>query len=343
MSFELDIFLLGEAKQGWGPIGKMVQIAARTLEARLFTVPERNVYSRTFMARGLLVGSRRRAHGRHALVIAGVPGKLRVVLHRPLWLAGYETVSAWVIDSFWDDHVPQLLYRRPHFDHVWVADEEDVAAWQTMFPSRVSVLPWGTDSLGASQAMDDRGFVERDIDLLRVGRQPPAFDDDDAVAAVARSAGLTFHGRPPFGDGAEESQRILERYLMRARTVMAFTNLVDQTIYTHPTKEYVTGRWTDALAFGTIPVGKRPNTVTSRLLVPDELCLEVDYMDIDRAAAQLRVYLDDPEFDTMTRNAMRHARTLLDWRYRLRDMCEEMGWAIPQTLRRELVDLKEIS
>lgn len=339
MSTQLDVYLLGEVKRGWGPIWKMGELAAQSLDAHLITVPERCSYGRAFGMRGLLAAPRRK-NGRHALVIAGVPGQLRVALQRPLWLAGYESVNAWVIDSFWDDRVPTLLHERPHFDRVWVADEEDVLGWEKLFPGRVGVLPWGTDALGASRAMA-RHPVVRDFDVLRVGRQPAAFDDDVSVAAVVQEAGLSFHGRPPFGETPEDGQRILESYLMRARTILAFTNLVDETIYTHPTKEYVTGRWTDALAFGAIPAGKRPNTATSRLLVPDHLSLEIDYHDTARAAAQLQAYLHDSQFSTLAEQAMAHARRVLDWRHRFVALGAELGLPVSERLRTDLDKLAE--
>jgi hypothetical protein len=47
-------------------------------------------------------------------------------------------------------------------------------------------------------------------------------------------------------------------YYRRARFVVAFSNLAAPAKYTHPTKAYFTGRWTDALANGAVVAGIHP-------------------------------------------------------------------------------------
>ena len=52
-----------------------------------------------------------------------------------------------------------------------------------------------------------------------------------------------------------ESQDALLHSLARAKYTLAFSNLVDASDYTHRSRAYITGRWTDALAHGAIVAG----------------------------------------------------------------------------------------
>lgn len=330
---KIEVFLLGEPKRGWGPIGKMAHLAAQSFETSLSVLPEQTLFSRGYTLRGLLRRPRR-GNGRHALIVAGVPGQLRAVLDRPIWLGAYESVSAWVIDSFWDDRVPRALQRRGHFDHLWVADSEDLDPWENMFPGKVDVLEWGTDALGAHASVR----VVKTTDLQRVGRQPDQYDDDSRTTRVAEEYGISFSGRPSFGESISDGQLILEHALSRSRGVLAFTNLVDSTTYTHPTKEYVTGRWVDSLAFGALPVGRRPMTATAQRLVPDQLSIEIDPYHLDVGMAQIKRWLAgySPE---SSRKARLHALQHLDWRYRFATIARTLGVGASPTLLTELAGL----
>lgn len=323
---QLEVFMVGQVKQGWGPIASMALLASEAFEAPLRVIDERDSYGRAFNARAL-VPRRRYRNGRHALLIAGVPGQLRGVLEKPLWRGEYESVNVWVIDSFWNNRVPRLLQRTKLLDRVWVADEADVSDWDRMYPGAVGVLPWGTDALAAAS----RSCTSKDLDVLRVGRQPDALDDDAVISAAAAEVGLRFHGRPPFGASVGESQTNLERALDRARTVLAFTNLVDSTTYTHPTKEYVTGRWTDALAHGAVPAGRRPMTPTAQHLVPDGLHYEIPYTDGREAMRALAEHVRNAEPGLADR-ARKHALEKLDWRHRFAVIERDLGLAPSEPL-----------
>ena len=97
--------------------------------------------------------------------------------------------------------------------------------------------------------------AERPCDLLRVGRQPETWSDDDRTAAAARRHALRFEGRPPSIDDPKEAQTLLMRQYASARYVLAFSNTMDPRRYTHTTRAYITGRWTDALACGAAVAG----------------------------------------------------------------------------------------
>lgn len=332
----IDIVTVGVTKQGWGPIQALTDLAVRALDARHVQIPEREPYPRWFNARGL-VPTRRAKNGRHAVIIAGVPGQLRALLERPLWLGSYESVSAWVIDSFWDDRVPRSIQGARHLDHVWVADADDIQPWERMFPGGVGLLPWGADTLAARA----HSHNAKDIDLLRTGRQPAAYDDDSATATEAERRGIAFHGRPAFGATEAESQANLRGALARAKGVLAFTNLVDSTTYTHPTKEYITGRWTDAAAHGAVCIGKRPGTATSREMIPDFARLEISHEALARGMSEIERWLESYSSSEATR-IRAHAADVLDWRHRLAIIADTLGTGRTETLTRELTELASL-
>lgn len=336
---DLDVYMLGAPQQGWGPVAKMARQFSLLVDTPLITLPERSRYTRRFLARSL-VPRGQRSRGKKAFLVAGVPGQLRGLVESPLWRGGYEEVHAWVIDSFWDDRVPRLLQGTKHVDRVWVADANDVDPWDAMFRGRVGVLPWGTDALGVMSGPNQSEV--KGIDILRVGRQPDAFDDDDANGSAARSLGLKYAGRPPFGHTVEESQRLLEESLARAKGMLAFTNLVDSTAYTHPSKEYVTGRWTDALSHGVIPVGKRPNTDTARELVPDHLRVEIDPFNRESAMRDLKTWIDEYSDETAVK-ARIHALRRLDWRHRYAKILSDMGIPFSPQLTTDLQRIEDIA
>ena len=44
--------------------------------------------------------------------------------------------------------------------------------------------------------------------------------------------------------------------LAQAKFTLSFSNLVSPDVQTHPKREYITGRWTDALSAGATVVGR---------------------------------------------------------------------------------------
>jgi hypothetical protein len=172
---------------------------------------------------------------------------------------------------------------------------------------------------------------DRDSDVLRIGRQPPEWEDDTATAAAAEAIGVRFHGRPPLGT----SYRDLMAFYRRSRFVVAFSNLVAPAPHTHPTKAYFTGRWTDALANGASVAGIHPiedkgvaDLMWEGALLPlGRIDLVENLADIARAA------------QAWTPEVARHNHLMalrrLDWRWRLRDVAAWLGLAAP-ALEREI-------
>ena len=82
--------------------------------------------------------------------------------------------------------------------------------WRSAGVKNVRVLPWGAD---VWSKFDEHLEHPKTTDVLRVGRQPSAYDDDEHTAELAQQVGITFAGRPPFGVTDQESIESLQRAL----------------------------------------------------------------------------------------------------------------------------------
>lgn len=338
MQTSLDVITVGNATRGWGPIERLSTLAADVFSAPLITVPARKSVSRFFWAKAGVPRSKGKDSGKSALLIVGVPGQLFALLEDPLWLGRYEQVSVWVIDSFWNERIPKAVRGTKRIDWIWVTDSNDVPDWQSHFGNRVGVLPWGTDALGITT---EYSATSKRIDLLRVGRQPLEYDDDALTLETASRLGIRFEGRPSFGTDEAESQRNLYRALATAKSVLAFSNLLDGSTYTHPTKEYVTGRWLDALASGAAIGGVFPSTETAMSLVPESGRFAVNPQDRGRGLGEVKSWLQD--WNEEKASVLRkHALAHLDWRHRLASIDAHFSIGSRQ-LNEELQQLGEIS
>ena len=116
--------------------------------------------------------------------------------------------------------------------------------------------------------------------------------------------------------------------MANARFTLSFTNAASPAEYTHPTREYLTGRWTDALAQGATVAGIAPRcAATDRLLWP-EAVLELGTTDL---AEGLALIGEAVRAWTPERAAYNHRQALarLDWRWRFAEMVAALGLAAP--------------
>ncbi|MGC5049179.1 glycosyltransferase [Micrococcus porci] len=320
---KLDILYVRPGGSGWGPVAELVHLAAQTFHARVIDVDDRGEVSALRKAAASLPRVAR-LRGRHLLVIAPNPAVVAYLAHPRLWFPGYESTAVWIIDSFWTDRTPRILRQGPHVDHVFITDPGLVQEWRCITGKPVDVLPWGADT-EKFPLVDG----ERPVDLLRLGRQPAAWDDDPTTAADAAAHDLVFAGRPPLAHDPLANHANVRQALLQAKTVLAFSNLVSPASYTHPTRDYLTGRWMDALAAGCLVVGAAPSTAES-VLWPGAT-REISPSSRDDAWPLLREIASawTPE-DALERQ--HRARQRLDWRRRLHRMASVMGWETPRDL-----------
>lgn len=315
---------------GWGPINHMVRLAAEVCGADLLVVERGR--SPTRLQRLAALWPRRRG-AEACLVVCPHPRDLTSFLLAPGWRRRFSVLAAWIIDSFWTESLPRLARSVRLFDHLFVTTEEDIPRWEKLTGTATSHLPWGTDALRLGSAR-----AHRSLDLLRVGRQPPEWDDDRVTEVASRALGIRFSGRPPSPPDERAAQpALMERYA-DSRYVLAFSNTVNPTAYTHPTREYLTGRWVDALAAGAVVAGVAPAAPDARRLLWPEATLEVGGVGraegLEVIASALRSW--SPQ---RARTNHRNALERLDWRWRFQAIAARLG-EDPPRLRAELEEIR---
>jgi hypothetical protein len=243
---------------GWTPIQHMVAIAAQMLEAPVIAIDHR-MPSRITQALSVLNRRDRNTGDELCLMVCAGPGELLKVLRLAEWRTRFKFIAAWIIDSFWTTHISSIVKVSNPFDQFFVTSIEDVDLWRQTTGVPTSWLPWGADVLrrGGTTA-------ERDWDVTRVGRQPPEWSDDAEVSEASARLGIKFRGRPlSLGLSTQENQRLLMGIYSSTKYVLAFSNSVNPESYTHPTRQYLTGRWVDSLGCGATVAGVRPRSETA--------------------------------------------------------------------------------
>lgn len=299
----------------WHVITVMVRLLARLTEADLIVPHVDEVRGRARRYAGLLPT---RKGNELLLVIAPEPVDLNAALHLKAWTTGYGPIVGWVIDSWWDDRIPACA-RRGLYDVIYVTERESIQPWRAATGADVRWLPQGTNALDWGSPQGDRA-----VTLQRVGRQPASWDDDDAVQMACTERGLTYCGRPSFVRGAEEGMESLLTTLAQARFSLAFSSRHDPQAYTHPTREYVTGRWTDSLAAGAVVAGIAPDCAATRELFWPGALLDLGTVDRERG---LEVLLEADQRWTPALAAHNHLMALrsLDWRWRIQRLASDLG------------------
>ncbi|WP_392545014.1 glycosyltransferase family 1 protein [Oryzobacter telluris] len=309
-----------DAGTGWDPVTVMARLLARALGAELVSVPHRRLSSRAYP---VVARAPRRRGPLTTIVVAPQPVHLYALLDVAHWLPGSGLTAGWVIDSFLLDRLPAVARRRRHFDHLFVTDAEMVRDWADATGITTSWLPWGSDVLGRGS-----GQVVRPVDLQRVGRQPETWSDDDDVARLLGTRGLVYSGRPPFVPDVDGNQAAVMGAMARAKMTLSFTNRLSPAGYTHHSREYLTGRWVDAVACGARVAGVAPRcAATERLLWTGAT---VDLGGVDRREGLARVEEAAAAWTPATPGSIhRRALAQVDWRWRFAELVEVLHLEAP--------------
>jgi len=224
-----------------------------------------------------------------------------------------------VFDSFWTNWIPPWVRASRIFDHVFVTEREDLNAWRQMLRAPVDWLPWGSDvlNLGSSNPV-------RQLDLVRFGRQPKEWEDDLVNAQACQSLGLTFRGRPPSFSDATDNERGLMGMLSETKFALAFSNRANPTLQTHPEREYITGRWTDALASGATVAGIPPHSESVQSLLWPEASLDIGTVDRTEGLKMIASAVREWTPERAQLNYLRSLETF-DWRWRFKTLAEALG------------------
>jgi hypothetical protein len=286
----------------------MARLAAELLGGELVVVDSGRVtMSEKF--RALLPRKRR---GQSCLLICPSPTDLNALLVIENWREHYGRLVAWVFDSFWTSHIPRFARWSRVFDHVFITEREDINTWRTLLPVPVEWLPWGSDVLRLGSAT-----AARPVDLLRFGRQPPEWDDDTVTSLGCERRNLNFHGRPPVLADATLNERSLMVILSKSKFTLSFSNRVSPNPQTHPYREYLTGRWTDALAAGATVAGIPPHTESVRSLLWPEALLDLETVNLNEGLQLIARAVDKWSPDRARLNYLRSLEHL-DWRWRFK-------------------------
>jgi hypothetical protein len=318
--------------EGYHCVFHMARLAAELLDGKLVVISPGSPTTPDKLSAILLP---RKTSRSTCLLICPSPADLGSILLVPNWRQTFSRVVAWVFDSFWTNWIPLWARASRMFDHVFVTEREDLNTWRRTIRAPVDWLPWGSDvlNLGSSNPV-------RPIDLLRFGRQPKEWDDDLANGRVCRSSGINFHGRPPSLSDATDNEKGLMGMLSKTKFTLAFSNRVSPNPQTHPTREYITGRWTDSLAAGATVAGIPPSSESVQALLWREALLDIGTVN---QIEGLKVIDSMARTWTPERAQLNYIRSLetLDWRLRFKTLAEALD-AHSLQLDTELVRLTQI-
>ncbi|MDO5750309.1 MAG: glycosyltransferase [Rothia sp. (in: high G+C Gram-positive bacteria)] len=331
----VDIIVGVPGGPGWYPVHEMAQMLGRyTGQAPIHIDPRASLKSLPKILGRL---PRIRGGNRSAIVIASDPGQLYAIAQLPYALKRYKAIYGWVIDSFWDDRIPAIALNNT-YTTIYVADKDDLPDWQARGVKNLGVLPWGTD---VWSSYSENLYISKPVDIVRVGRQPEVYDNDQNSAQLAAERDMSFMGRPPFGESDEQSAQNLSQAYSNAKYLLAFSTKVSPQKYTHPTKEYITGRWTDALAHGIIVAGQVPATTTSRELLWDGATIEIDPFNAETGMDTLAEHVSRWN-EEKARYNMRMALAKLDWRHRFKVLLDNAGIS-SESLEKDLREMAQQS
>jgi hypothetical protein len=316
---------------GYHCVFYMARLAAELLDGELIVLHPRDIA----LTHKLMTVLPRGHHGIDCLLICPSPGCLSSFLQITDWRHKYRTLIAWVFDSFWTERIPRFARWTRVFDQICITEQEDLETWRRMVPAPVEWLPWGSDVLRLGSENPSRDF-----DLLRFGRQPSQWEDDLRNRSESESRGLIFQGRPPELKDATDSEISLMNYLGNTKFALAFSNLVSPNPQTHPVREYLTGRWTDALAAGAIVAGVPPRSGTVQSMLWPEALLDLGTVN---QCEGLEVITSAMRDWTPTRARLNYLQSLkhLDWRWRFKKLADMLGTR-SERLYKELTELSAL-
>ena len=308
------------------PVNHLAQLTARLLQAGLHDLSGTTLSLPRRLGATLFAPPRSSAKSGAGgdIFLLRSPQELGRALAHPLWRERRAFRAAWIIDSFWTETFPRpakhLLSR---FDLVACTRAGDLPDFEALAPGRAICLGWGADVLEMGSAA-----AERPLDILRIGRQPPEWDDDARTKAACAARGLVFHGRPPFpASPATQQTELMRDWYARAKFIIAHSNLAAPAPYTHPSRAYITARWTDALACGASVAGRQPEGDMALIDWPGAT-LETGVIDLEKNLDQIAeaVAAWTP---ARARENHRQALARLDWRWRIADLAARLGLASP--------------
>lgn len=330
----IDIIVSVPADGGWAPVWQMAKLLHTYTDGNFVVIDPAFSQKNTTKFLGLFPRIKR-SNDKSCIVIVSDPGISNSILKIPEIFYKYKNIYLWVIDSFWSDRIPRIVKKGKLFDRCFVMDEEDLLDWSKQVSTPLGVMPWGVDVLG----IDPASLLSKENDVVRAGRQPDAWSNNDINVKYFSEISLSYVGNPKSSGGKYNSEKTLEKVLESSKFFLAFNNLVSPANYTHPIKTYLTSRWVKGISYGALMLGAVPVSATAKKLIPDWGHVEISPTAQDDARATiLRAYKEWDSSIPIKLHA--HACRNLDWRYRFAQIFSDIGFK-SEALEHDLKLLKQ--
>jgi len=272
------------------------------------------------------------------LVVARTPGDLQMIDVIPDLRKRFRYLAALVIDSYFTEAFSPVIRR---YDHFFSTTEEGAEEARRRFGVSTSVLRQGFDCLAWASTNNDRC-----VDLIGFGRQPPSYHRAFQAAFHQKNSSLLYLHSPigtTSGSAVRKERPMLLKLLQRSKLSLAFNLGIEPQNDRPRSAGFVTNRWFESLATGSVVVGKRPTGPMAADLFPwEDSTIELDD-DPAGAARQIEAISYDPTFlaKVRTRNVQEMCRRH-DWRYRIRDIYMHFNLELPPALVDELDEIEEL-
>jgi glycosyl transferase family 1 len=276
--------------------------------------------------------------GELLLVVAREPSDLRMIRALPNARKRFRRIVGYVIDSYFAEAFERSA---SHYDHVFSTTEEGAELLRSRYGVSSSVLRQGFDCLRWANAEADRS-----IDVIGFGRQPESYHRRfQAAFHTCDSKVLYLHSPIGTRTGADvyTERPMMLKLLQRAKISLAFHLLVEPVGQRPRAASFVTSRWLESLGAGCLVVGKKPPGVMAQDMFPWPNALIDLPDDPSRAVEFITSLLSEPNFisETRSRNVAEMCRRH-DWRYRIRDIYQELQLPLPDSLKLELQALAAV-
>ena len=328
---------------GWIAVDEFEDLFQRFSGAQIVCAQHRSIRTAVGRTESRLFGPFLRLDepvaGELLLVVAREPSDLRMVRALPNARKRFRKIVGYVIDSYFAEAFERSA---KHYDHIFSTTEEGAELLREKYGVSSSVLRQGFDCLRWADTEADRS-----IDVIGFGRQPDTYHRQfQAAFHTSKSRVLYLHSPIGTRTGVDvyiERPMVL-KLLQRSKISLAFHMMVEPVGQRPRAAGFVTSRWLESLGTGCIVVGRRPPGAMAKDMFPWPDAL-IDVPDEpSRAVEFITSLLSEPNFltETRARNVAEMCRRH-DWRYRIRDIYEHLGMALPESLKSEIAALEMLT
>ena len=270
------------------------------------------------------------------LVVARGPGDLNAIQSVTKLRQRFRYVAGFVIDSYFTEAFGPAARR---YDHIFTTTEIGAETVRTRFGVSSSILRQGFDCLTWACLDDDRS-----IDVIGFGRQPDSYHRAFQTSFHRVDSPILYLHSPigaTQGEAVWNERPMLLKLLQHSKVSIAFHLGVAPPPGRPFHADFITSRWFESLACGSIVVGKRPSgSMALDMLNWDDSTFELSD-DPNAAAEMISALCSDHNYLSRTRrrNVVEMSRRH-DWRHRIMQILRQFDIAPSDSLIAELGELK---